>query len=193
MASVSVASGDLLEVRQFSIQERLSSLFLVSLVVVSENATSTSRCGRSEARFSFRGATPRLVRLCRSSDRLRKSGLAIYHMNVVPRLWLTTQRRNYRMFQQRSEPDIVTELLEEWGITPDKKLSGTYKKRKYRVQYGESDFAFLSRMLEDAGITFYFEQAGDETTGPLRRPQTNELRPRSPLPRGPISSSIGST
>ena len=54
MASVSVASGDLLEVRQFSIQERLSSLFLVSLVVVSENANvDFDAVVGQEARFSF--------------------------------------------------------------------------------------------------------------------------------------------
>jgi type VI secretion system secreted protein VgrG len=83
-------------------------------------------------------------------------------MSIVPTMWLLTQRRNYKMFQQKSELDIVKEVLGEWGIEPLEKLSGTYKKRKVRVQYAESDHAFVCRMLEDVGISFYFvEQPAD--------------------------------
>src|SRR5262249_12222677 len=55
--------------------------------------------------------------------------------------------------------------------------SASYKKRKYRVQYGESDYAFICRMLEDAGISFYFSEAGGETKMVLSDgPQRNEAR-----------------
>src|SRR5690606_6415690 len=93
-------------------------------------------------------------------------------------LWLLTQRKNHRMFQQISEPDIVLKLLREWDIEPVVRIDkGAYKKRKYRVQYGESDFTIMSRMLEDAGISFYFEQAGDETTlGLSDAPQASARR-----------------
>jgi type VI secretion system secreted protein VgrG len=58
------------------------------------------------------------------------------------------------------------------------RLTDTYKKRKYRVQYGESDFTFLCRMLEDAGISFYFEQQGEETRLVLAdAPEAREARP----------------
>jgi len=83
-----------------------------------------------------------------------------YHLSIVPDLWLATQKRNYKVFQQISELDIVLELLDQhWDIQPELRLdSAAYKKRKYHVQYGESDYAFICRMLEDAGISFYFEQ-----------------------------------
>ncbi|XXY16571.1 type VI secretion system tip protein TssI/VgrG [Sorangium sp. So ce216] len=179
---VSVASGDMLDVRQFSVQERISAIFMVSLVVVSENPNIDfdAVAGRP-AQFSLqRGSTVRSWSgICNRFEQIgfEERGVSIYHLNVVPTLWLTTQRRNHRMFQQSSEPDIVLKLLEEWGIHPEEKLTSTYKKRKYRVQYGESDFAFLSRMLEDAGISFYFEQAKEKTQLVLSdAPHTNEPR-----------------
>ena len=59
------------------------------------------------------------------------------------------------MFQQISEPDIVLKILKEWNIDPEVRIDkAAYKKRKYRVQYAESDFAFISRMLEDSGIAW---------------------------------------
>jgi type VI secretion system secreted protein VgrG len=66
------------------------------------------------------------------------------------------------MFQLKTEVDIALDLLKEWGISPTKRLAGVYKKRKYRLQYGESDYTFICRMLEDAGVSFYFE-SGDES------------------------------
>ncbi|HZO12724.1 MAG TPA: type VI secretion system tip protein TssI/VgrG, partial [Polyangiaceae bacterium] len=73
-------------------------------------------------------------------------------------LWLTTQRRNYRLFQRMTEVDIVLQLLSEWSIEPLLRLDrAAYKNREYRVQYGETDFTFMCRLLEDAGITFFFD------------------------------------
>src|SRR5262249_51211674 len=52
-------------------------------------------------------------------------------------------------------------LLAEWGLSAEVRVATAPRRRKYRVQYGESDYTFLSRMLEDAGISFYFEQGDD--------------------------------
>ncbi|AKT41268.1 type VI secretion system Vgr family protein [Chondromyces crocatus] len=190
---VSVASGDALSVRQFSVQEALSSPFLVSLVVASDNPNvDFDAVVGHGAMFTIQGKQTRAWSgLCNRFEQtgFEQEGVALYHLNVVPRLWLLTQRRNHRMFQQLSELDIVRKLLDEWGIEPDEKLTGVYKKRKYRVQYGESDFAFISRMLEDAGITYYFEQHGEETRLVLSdAPQTNVPRtPKIPYRDGHMS------
>src|SRR4029079_1306844 len=79
-------------------------------------------------------------------------------------------------------------LLGEWGIEPSTKLTSKYKKRKYRVQYGESDYTFLCRMLEDAGISFYFEQADGASKLSLSdAPQANDLRaPKIPFRDTPM-------
>jgi len=180
---VEIGSGDKLDVRQFSIQERLSSLFQVNLVVVSDNPSiEFDDVVGQPAKFSIAaGMHDRFWSgVCNHFEQVRvePSGLSTYHLSIVPALWLLTQRKNYRMFQQISEPDIVLKLLSEWGIEPALRIDkGAYKKRKYRVQYAESDFAFMSRMLEDAGITFYFEQGGDETKLVLSdAPQQNPKR-----------------
>ncbi|WP_437722816.1 type VI secretion system Vgr family protein [Sorangium sp. So ce861] len=164
-----VDSGHALDVRQFSVSERLSSLFQVDLVAVSDDPSIDfdAVVGRP-ARFVLHAGTHdrSWSGLCNHLELVRAEpgGLSTYQLSIVPTLWLLTQRKNYRIFQQISEPDIAIKLLKEWNIEPQVRIDrGAYKKRKYRVQYAESDFAFVSRMLEDAGITYYFEQGGDET------------------------------
>jgi type VI secretion system secreted protein VgrG len=171
---LSVASGDVLDIRQFTVHQRMSALFEISLVAHAESANvDFDAVIGQEASFTIQ--TDPLVTLkeprrwtgiCNHVQQLaaEPDGLSTYQLSIVPTLWLATQRRNHRMFQQISEPDIVLQLLGEWGIAPDQRFDkGAYKKRKYRVQYGESDFDFLSRMLEDAGISFFFEQQGEAT------------------------------
>ena len=178
-----VASGDALDVRNFAVQERLSSLFQVSLIAVSDNpSVDFDAVVGQPARFALHGGLHERfwTGLCNHFEQVRvePSGLSTYQISLVPTLWLLTQRKNHRMFQQMSEPDIVLKVLKEWDIVPELRIDrGAYKKRKYRVQYDESDFAFISRMLEDAGITFYFEQVGEETKVTLSdAPQTNAKR-----------------
>ena len=81
----------------------------------------------------------------------------------MPALWLLTHRVNHRIFQHLSVP-IVEKLLAEWHIEPTKRLTGSYPKLEYRVQYGESDYDFVRRQLVEAGISFYLgESDGGET------------------------------
>lgn len=185
---VHVASGDALDVREFSVTERMSSLFEITLVVVCPNpdidfeaVVGQSASFTIEADLS--GADPRTwTGLCNELEQLaaEESGLSTYRLSLVPTSWLLTQRRNHRMFQQKSELDIVLQLLAEWGIEPEKRLTASYKKRKYRVQYGESDFAFLSRMLEDAGISYFFESG--EATKLVLSDAPHRADARAPIP-----------
>ena len=187
--ALQVASGDTLDVRRFDVTEQMSQLFDVSLVAMSpnENIDFDAVVGQ-KATFTVRegGVTRSWVGVCSELSQVAaedtESGLSTYHLRVVPALWFLTQRRNHRMFQQVSEIDIVKKLLDEWEITHEWRLTGAYKKRKYRVQYGESDFAFVSRMLEDAGVTFYFvDQEGESLMVLSDAPQKNEPR-AAPIP-----------
>lgn len=83
--------------------------------------------------------------------------LAYYTAEMVPWFWLLTRSANSRIFQQLSVPDIVEKIFQEKGIL-DYKLSlhETYEKRDYCVQYRETDFNFISRLLEDEGICYFF-------------------------------------
>jgi type VI secretion system secreted protein VgrG len=185
---VELASGDALEVCEISVKERISTLFQIELVVRSPNpAIAFDAVVGQAARFTVHAGTHdrRWSGLCNRIEltRVEPDGLSTYLVSIVPVLWLLSQRRNHRMFQQISEPDIVLRILGEWDIRPDVRIDRAgYKKRKYRVQYGESDLAFLSRMLEDAGICYFFEEIGDDTTLVLAdAPQSSPAR-QPPLP-----------
>jgi type VI secretion system secreted protein VgrG len=104
--------------------------------------------------------------VCTEIEQLRvdKDGLATYALTVAPRLALLTQRKNHRVFQYMSELAIVRKLLSEWGIEHRALVDpSVHVGRKFRVQYGESDYDFIRRMLEDAGISFFFEDTGEST------------------------------
>ena len=77
---------------------------------------------------------------------------ARYRMVLVPSLWLSTKRVGSRVFQQQTAPEILEEMLRKFSPTVD--LRETYHGHNYCVQHAESDFAFLSRLMEEEGI-FY--------------------------------------
>lgn len=79
-----------------------------------------------------------------------------YLLTVRPRMWLMAGNQQSRIFQQKSVPTILTELFRDWGVAYEPKLSGAYEPRDYCVQYRESDFAFVSRLMEEEGLTYYF-------------------------------------
>ena len=81
-----------------------------------------------------------------------------YHATVRPWLWFLTRRSNCRIFQDMTVPKIVEKLFEDHKIADVKfELSGNYAKWDYCVQYRESDFDFVSRLMEQEGIYYYFK------------------------------------
>jgi len=83
--------------------------------------------------------------------------LVAYRAELVPWLWLLTRSTNCRIFQDKSIPDIVKEVLSGPGGSDfEVDLAGSYEPLPYCVQYRETDFDFVSRLLEDAGISYYF-------------------------------------
>ncbi len=88
---------------------------------------------------------------------------SLYRINVVPWFWFATQNRECRIFQELSIPDIINELFQSRGYTEfEMNLSGSYPTIEYCVQYNESDYAFCARLMEEAGIFYYFrhDQSG---------------------------------
>jgi type VI secretion system secreted protein VgrG len=79
---------------------------------------------------------------------------------LVPKFALSRLRTNIKIYRNKSVPDIVSEVLDETGVRFELRLSGAYPVRPYTVQHRESDFHFVSRMLEEEGI-FYFFGEGD--------------------------------
>ena len=94
-----------------------------------------------------------------------EDGMALYQAELVPWLWFLTIFSNCRIFQNKSVPDIVEQIFKDRGYTDYQlKLQGTYQPREYCVQYRETDFNFVSRLLEDEGIFYFFEQTEDKHT-----------------------------
>ncbi|AUX44228.1 uncharacterized protein SOCE26_056920 [Sorangium cellulosum] len=170
------ASGESsLSVSRFSVHEGISTLFTVSITAISDDPSidldaivGQSASFRAARDLAFAPlATARLWSgLCSSMQLARAEplGRSTYHLRLVPRLWLLTQRRGHRIFQHLSVPDIADRLLAEWSITPAWQIDRPrYPKLAYKVQYGETDYAFLSRLLEEAGIAFTFPN--DDASG----------------------------
>jgi type VI secretion system secreted protein VgrG len=86
-----------------------------------------------------------------------KSGVAYgYRLVVHPWLWFATRRTDCRIFNDMSVPAIVKQVLGMYGGVIDDRLSGVHDPLKYCVQYRESDFDFVSRLMEQEGIYYYF-------------------------------------
>src|SRR6185503_12791189 len=112
---------------------------------------------------ALHGGTRRWTGVCSAMERVHAlpegKGESTYALRIVPALWLLSQRRNHRIFQHQSVPEIAERLLAEWNIERLFRIDpGLYPKLEYRVQYGETDLAFLSRMLEEAGIAYTFAE-----------------------------------
>lgn len=88
---------------------------------------------------------------------------AAYRARLVPWLWFLTQRRDCRIFQRETVPAIVEKVFQHWGFTDFDRsfLQADYPTLDYCVQYRETDFQFVSRLLEEYGIFYFFRhQAG---------------------------------
>jgi type VI secretion system secreted protein VgrG len=80
-----------------------------------------------------------------------------YTLRLVPSVWKLGKRVNTRIFQDQAASDVITTLMHEAGLAVRFDLSSPLPQRAYCVQYQESDFAFISRLLAEAGCYFYFE------------------------------------
>src|SRR5258706_8527659 len=157
---------DVLALRSFSLQEQLGRMFQIEAELISENgeipldkvvgqnATIRLEIADKKTRY-FNGEVCRLVQLAHK----RKDTPAAYRATIVPWLWFLTRTAECYIFQDMSVPEIIEDVFKTWGFGDYdiKGLSGTYPKREYCVQYRETDFNFVSRLMEQEGIYYYFK------------------------------------
>tara|TARA_R110002096_G_scaffold123870_3_gene267828 strand:- start:4545 stop:6803 length:2259 start_codon:yes stop_codon:yes gene_type:complete len=86
------------------------------------------------------------------------SGLRRYRATVVPWLWFLSKKSNCRIFQEKSVIEIIEQVFADAGFDAFETtgVTGTHPALEYCVQYDETDFAFVSRLMEDEGIYYYF-------------------------------------
>lgn len=161
---------DRLLLRWFSGQEGVSRLSNFDLDLLSEDpdiqfqdiigkrVTLRVTLGSDKKRY-FNGVISRFSQT--GSDR----GLANYRATMVPWLWFLTRTSDCRIFQKKSIPDIIRQIFKDLGFTDYKlQLQGTFEPRDYCVQYRETDFNFVSRLMEQYGLFYFFEHEKDKHT-----------------------------
>lgn len=90
-----------------------------------------------------------------------EQALAVYRCVLAPPLWLLTQNRNSRIFEEMTTKDIIKKVLAEYSITADT-LEGLDQTHEYCVQWDESDYAFICRLMERHGAYFYHKHENGE-------------------------------
>jgi type VI secretion system secreted protein VgrG len=82
----------------------------------------------------------------------------IYHATLVPWLWFLTRSANCRIYAGMKVPDIIKQVFRDSGFSEfEDRLSGAFRTWEYCVQYRETDFNFVSRLMEQEGIYYYFK------------------------------------
>ena len=176
--AISTALGpDVLALRSFSLQEQLSRPFQIEAELSSENGevdldkvvgfevTLRLQIGANVSRY-FNGFVSRLVQVANSG------GHAHYRATIVPWLWFLTRTSDCRIWVAADEPsagktvpEIIEAVFQLHGFHDYKlSLTGSYPKREFCVQYRETDFNFVSRLMEQEGIYYYFEHENGKHT-----------------------------
>ncbi|GHT95444.1 type VI secretion protein Vgr [Betaproteobacteria bacterium] len=85
---------------------------------------------------------------------------SIYEVIIEPWLILATRTSDYKRFQEKTVVQIIDEVLADYNFPVEKRLSGSYPSLDYQVQYGETDFDFIQRLMEEWGIYWFFKHEG---------------------------------
>lgn len=149
----------------FSGREAISQLFHFRVSALAENQTTIEfhRLLGQKLTIHLRlpeGGQRNLSGICKS---VRQGGrdrrFTSYGIEIVPELWLLTKKVQSRIFQQLSVPDILKKALQ--GLAVSFQIQGDFEPRRYCVQYRETDFAFISRLMEEEGIYYFFTHDPD--------------------------------
>jgi type VI secretion system secreted protein VgrG len=127
--------------------------------IIGQNVTVSIGLADDERRY-INGIICRFTqeRLGEDSDQEQYLHIATYSATMVPWFWLLTKTVNSRIFQEKTVQQIVEQIFGDRGFADyEMRLTGNYEPREYCVQYHESDFNFISRLLEQEGIFYLFE------------------------------------
>ena len=162
--------ADALLLEGFTASERLAEPFTITCQVISLSAVdftphlgsgvSLTVPGDALVGRAFHGL---LAEASRVDD---DAGAVSYRLVLRPWFWFLSLGRNSRIFQNKSTRDIIQAVFDSAGISTtafESKLNqcGTVV-RDYCVQYDESDFNFVSRMMEEEGIYYHFAHSADK-------------------------------
>ena len=151
-------------------EESISGLYVYRLRMVSENpslAFDTIVGKEASLAISMADGDKRFVHGIVA--RFRQAGssrrFTTYFAELCPRLWLLTKTRDSKIYQNETVPDIIKAVLSDHAVTDIKDaLTGSYKARDFCVQYQETAFDFISRLMEAEGIAYWFSHTASAHT-----------------------------
>jgi type VI secretion system secreted protein VgrG len=105
-----------------------------------------------------------------------------YHAEMVPWLWFLSQTSDCRIFQNKTVPEIVTQIFQEFGFRDFRSaLQGTYERLDVAMQYRETELNFISRLMEREGMFYFFEhEQGKHTLVISDQPAAHPALPVTP-------------
>ncbi|WP_116871997.1 type VI secretion system Vgr family protein [Vibrio splendidus] len=159
-------------VSDLTISEYLSKPFKIELTLISKSFVIDDQLGQNLVVTRFVNDTDNLtatrvfngivtqVQLLGMDSNLQYSS---YRVTLRPWFWLLKHTHSFRVYQNQSTKDIVSDVLTQAGFSGSFK-TGTMpsSKREYCVQYNESDFDFVSRLLAEEGVHYFFQHSDSD-------------------------------
>jgi type VI secretion system secreted protein VgrG len=155
--------ADKLLLQSFEGEERISGLFRYRLELISEDKSldfSTIVGQNATLTLALPTGGTQYVNgvVARFGQAGQDARFTIYYADLRPWLWLLGMNADCRIFQNMSVPAIIKQVFSDLGCTAFKDaLTATYNPREYCVQYNETALAFVSRLMEEEGIFYFFE------------------------------------
>ena len=159
--------GELLQLRKLTGREANSELFALDVELLSPSAQIDPKAllGKN-ATVAIETAGGAVRHLDGIVTRFGMAGQDhrhhAYRMRLSPWLWLATRRTDFRVFQSKTVPQIVAEVLSRYGQPMEQRLTRSYRAWDYCVQYDESDQNFVARLMEHEGIYWYHEHSAGQ-------------------------------
>lgn len=171
-----VLDNDVLMINGYSGTEQVSGLFQFDVDLLAELANASSvkpddlvgslitvKVGLGEDVKTHRYVNGMIKRFYEGG---RDERYVYYQAEIVPWFWLLTQTADCKVFQDATAVDVIKQVFDEHKssfsfIKYSDKTAGEFTKQDYCVQYRETDFNFVSRVMEEEGIYYFFEHTAD--------------------------------
>jgi type VI secretion system secreted protein VgrG len=191
LAAINTPLGkDVLLLESFSGTEGVSELFRFEVRLLADVTRTIDFDAIVGKTVTVRVFTPNGERffnglVSRFSEGSSDSSFTTYYAEIVPWLWMLTQTADCRIFQDKPVPDIISQIFKDLGFTDFAlHLNKSYPPREYCVQYRETDFNFVTRLMEQYGIFYYFEHVNGKHTLVLAdAPAAHQPCPQQPKAR----------
>jgi len=161
LSLTTVLGGDILQAVSFQAEETLGAPFAVDVEALSDQSAidPTTIIYTAACLTVTRGGGTRLfngmVRAIRAAGAPQR-GQYRYRLSIVPKLWFLSQTGDCRIFQQKTVPQIIETICGEAGQAIKLSIYGSPAPLEYVTQYNETDSHFIGRLMEQAGLFYYF-------------------------------------